>query len=128
MLALRKGSKDLTVTEIHSRKDTRRVLAWVNAKRAELGLQPISYLPTVTKKQGGLTAITESLSNKYIDVRVANSKKRGGRYIVVAKRYSRTSDNSRGKLVQQERYALPHYAAEWSRKFDRGEFPAMVRS
>lgn len=122
MLTVRRRKDGSTIDAIHSRKDTRRVLAWVNAKRAEIGLQPISYLPTVTKGVSGLKSITDALSNKYTDVRLVN------RRVLDVKRYSRTSDNLRGQLVQHERYVLPKYATEWVRKFDRGEFTAMVRS
>lgn len=122
MLALRRRGDTSTVAAIHKRKDTRRVLTWVNAKRAELGMQPIASLPTVTEEKSGLASIADALSNKYTDVRAAN------RRVLDVKRYSRLSDNSRGSVVQKERYVLPKYAMDWVRKFDRGEFPAMVRS
>lgn len=127
MLTLRKPADTSTVGAIHERKDTRRVLMFVNAKRAEFGLQPISQLPSVTKKQGGLGSITEALSTKYIDVRTANTSRRRG-FTIELKRHSRLSDNSRGAVVQSARYVLPKYAVEWINKFNGGEFPGMIRS
>ena len=122
MLALRKRGDVTTVAAIHERKDTRRTLSWVNARRAELGMQPVQYLSTVSDDKNGLAVIAGSFATKYTDVRALN------RRVIAVERYSRLSDNTRGEIVQKERFVLPKYAMDWIRKFDRGEFPAMVRS
>lgn len=107
-----------TVEKCHQRKDTKKVLKYVNKMRSELGLQPLKYLTAGFLADVSKCSIANSLTSKYTTASVTGDR-------ISVTRFSRLRGNKLGKPIQSISVAPPAYVTDWITAFDSGYMPGL---
>lgn len=97
----------------HELASTKRVLAWVNRIRVEIGLKPRKTLALGVMEDGEHCSIANSIQTKrfWTDI--------DGASISV---YNRATDT-----VVLHR-SCPKYVTTWTKRFDEGQYPELVKN
>lgn len=110
-----------TVERCHTRKDTRKVLRYVNRIRAEVGLRPLLYLAKGEVGNAMKCSIAASLTTKYTVAEVSTET-------INVYRKARLRHNTPGNVVQTvTRHPLPKFMSEWIERFDSHIMPGLVK-
>lgn len=110
-----------TVVRCHTRKDTRKVLRYVNRIRDELGLRPLLYLAKGEVGNAMRCSIAASLTTKYTVAEVDADS-------ITVYRKARLRGNKPGNVAQTvSRSPLPKHVSQWIQRFDSHTLPGLVK-